>query len=124
MVIGKKLKTALVTGATLLLVNHSVNALRYDYKQHLVAGAGIGTVSYFIGPALEKLVFGETKIHPLLWGIGMSGLAGAGKELVYDWGMGQGEPEWEDFGCTVIGGVISSVASYAINIIIDGINEF
>lgn len=65
----------------------------------------------------------DKKLH-LLAGLALSGLAGlllcpltgfiiaavvgAAKEIVWDWLMKKGTPEWWDFWATVVGGLIGS----------------
>ena len=78
-----------------------------DKKLHLGAGIITGTVSYFICPEVEELIFDESVVCPVVWSIGMAGLAGAGKEIVYDEMMGKGYSDINDFYYTLAGGVIS-----------------
>ena len=80
-----------------------------DKKLHLEAGIIIGAGSYFIGPALEEFIFDKSRIHPVVWSIGMAGIAGAGKEIIYDDMMGRGYPDRKDFYYTVAGGAISGL---------------
>ena len=70
-----------------------------DKKLHLWAGIIIGGGSYFICPELEELVFDKSRISPVIWSIGMAGLAGAAKEIVYDDWMGRGYSDPKDFSC-------------------------
>ena len=85
-----------------------------DKKLHLEAGIIIGAGSYFIGPALEELVFDKSYIHPVIWSIGMASLAGAGKEIIYDDKMGRGYPDKKDFYYTAAGGAISGFTLWTI----------
>ena len=80
-----------------------------DKKLHLWAGIIIGGGSYFICPKLEELVFDKSRIHPAIWSIAMAGLAGAGKEIIYDDWMGRGYSDPKDFYYTVAGGAISGL---------------
>jgi hypothetical protein len=80
-----------------------------DKKLHLGAGIIIGAGSYFIGPGLEQLIFDKSRIYPAIWSISMAGLAGAGKEIIYDDWMGRGYPDVKDFYYTVAGGAISGL---------------
>ncbi len=90
------------------------NAIPRDKELHLEAGAAIGGLSYFIGPFLEESIFERPRIPGCVWSIGMAGLAGAGKEIVYDKWMGKGTPDVGDFYFTLVGGVISGVGLRAL----------
>lgn len=68
-----------------------------DKQLHLGAGFLVG--------AWGTLIPEDKNLKPILYGIGASVVAGAGKELV-DMG-GFGKPDIKDFGATVIGGVVS-----------------
>jgi len=116
----KKLVTILLTTAFVFssLPKAKLNAMPKDKKLHLEAGILISGASFFIGPQLEKLVFDKPQIHPMLWGVGMSTLAGAGKELIYDKALGRGTPELEDFYYTFIGGIGTS---FALGILYEGL---
>jgi hypothetical protein len=83
--------------------------MQYDKKLHLEAGIIIGGASYFICPKIEELVFEKSRVYPAIWSIGMAGLAGAAKEVIYDDWMGRGYPEVKDFYYTIAGGAISGV---------------
>jgi hypothetical protein len=94
-----------------------------DKKLHLEAGIIIGAGSYFICPKLEELVFDKSRIYPAIWSIGMAGLAGAAKEIIYDDWMGRGYPDIKDFYYTVIGGAISGLALGIFQTVFNGINN-
>lgn len=74
-----------------------------DKQDHLMAGSLIGSWGAF-------LTINEKPLKSFCWSVGPAVVIGGGKELVYDKWMGQGTPEWKDFGWTVVG----SVASYGI----------
>jgi hypothetical protein len=93
-----------------------------DKKLHLWAGIIIGGGSYFIGPALEQLIFDKSIIHPVIWSIGVAGMAGAGKEIIYDDWMGRGFPDVKDFYYTVAGGAISGLTLAIIETIFKSTN--
>lgn len=81
----------------------------YDKQLHFICGAGIGTGAYLFCPWLEKFFTDKSRIPGFIWSLGMSGLAGAGKEIVYDKYMGRGTPEFGDFAFTLGGGLVSGV---------------
>lgn len=57
----------------------------------------------FAGLALSLLV---GLLFTPFWGLATAIVVGAGKEVVWDWALGRGTPEWWDFWATVAGGVI------------------
>ena len=63
----------------------------YDKKLHFMAGFIITMFIALINPALG-----------LLMGV----IAGAGKEIIWDWKMGRGKPELLDFIATCIGSTV------------------
>ena len=44
-------------------------------------------------------------IVSLAWSTGVAFVVGGSKELIYDKWMGKGNPDWKDFGYTIIGSV-------------------
>ncbi len=80
-----------------------------DKKLHFGAGIIIGAGSYFIFPEVEEFIFDRNFISPALWSITMAGIAGAGKEVVYDDMMGRGTPDIYDFYYTLAGGFVSGI---------------
>ncbi len=57
----------------------------------------------FAGLALSLLV---GLLFTPFWGLTAAVVVGAGKEVMWDWALGRGTPEWWDFWVTVAGGVI------------------
>ena len=102
---------------------HAGYNMQPDKKLHLEAGIIIGGASYFIGPKMEQLVFEKARVYPAVWSIGMAGLAGAGKEIVYDKWMGKGYPDAKDFYYTVAGGAISGLFLGILDTVIFGNDE-
>jgi hypothetical protein len=94
-----------------------------DKKLHLEAGIIIGGASYLICPKLEELVFDKSRIYPAIWSIGMAGLAGAAKEIIYDDWMGRGYPDIKDFYYTLMGGAISGLTLGIFETMFNGINN-
>ncbi len=96
--------------------------MQHDKKLHLEAGIIIGGVSYFICPELEEVVFDKSRIFPSVWSVGMAGLAGAAKEVIYDDWMGKGNAELKDFYYTVTGGLISGLTLGIIETVFSCVN--
>jgi hypothetical protein len=67
--------------------------LALDKRLHLAAGF------------LISLVVGLV-VSPL-FGFIAAGLAGAAKELLWDWWLGKGTPDWFDFLATLIGATLA-----------------
>jgi hypothetical protein len=51
----------------------------------------------------------------LISGIGTAVIIGASKELIWDWALDKGYPEYEDFEATLIGGIAGSMISYVLD---------
>ena len=66
---------------------------KQDKLKHLLAGIGI------------SLVFG-VQFSPPLIGLITTAIVGALKEIIWDWLLKKGTPEFLDFVATVAGGVI------------------
>ena len=69
---------------------------KQDKLKHLLAGIGI------------SLVFG-VQFSPLI-GLLIAGIVGALKEIIWDWLLKRGTPEFLDFLATVLGGAIAYMA--------------
>lgn len=107
-----KLLSLLLAGTTLLgslFYSNKVNAIPKDKELHLWAGLGIGFISYPTGQALEKLIFGKSRIHGFFYSVAGASSAGLAKEFIHDKYMGKGCFEWEDFYYTLAGGVASGI---------------
>lgn len=63
-----------------------------DKKLHLLAGLAL---SLLMGLLLSPK-----------WGLATAVVVGAAKEIIWDWWLKRGTPEWWDFWATVGGGVI------------------
>ncbi len=108
------MKVLVIVFAVIVFVEDSAEIygeyhMQPDKKLHLGAGIIIGAGSYFICPKFEELIFDESRIYPPVWSIGMAGLAGAGKEIIYDDMLGRGYADIKDFYYTLIGGAISGI---------------
>jgi hypothetical protein len=71
-----------------------------DKQLHLGAGAVIGAWGTLID-------YDKPSWRSPVYGIGAATIAAAGKEIIMDKFMGWGNPEWKDFGNSVLGGAIS-----------------
>jgi len=71
-------------------------AMQRDKLKHLLAGIGI------------SLVFG-VQFSPLI-GLLIATIVGALKEIIWDWLLKRGTPEFLDFLATVLGGAIAYMA--------------
>jgi hypothetical protein len=69
---------------------------KQDKLKHLLAGIGI------------SLVFG-IQFSPLI-GLLIAGIVGALKEIIWDWLLKRGTPEFLDFLATALGGAIAYMA--------------
>ena len=72
---------------------------KQDKLKHLLAGIGI------------SLVFG-VQFSPLI-GLITAAIVGALKEIIWDWLLKKGTPEFLDFVATVAGGVLGAVILHA-----------
>ena len=72
---------------------------KQDKLRHLLAGMGI------------SLVFGA-RFSPLI-GLITAAIVGALKEIIWDWLLKKGTPEFLDFVATVAGGVLGAVILHA-----------
>ena len=70
--------------------------IKQDKLKHLLAGIGI------------SLVFG-VQFSPLI-GLIAAAIVGALKEIIWDWLLKQGTPEFSDFLATALGGAIAYMA--------------
>jgi hypothetical protein len=70
--------------------------MQRDKLKHLLAGIGI------------SLVFG-VQFSPLI-GLITAGIVGALKEIIWDWLLKKGTPEFMDFLATALGGAIAYMA--------------
>lgn len=70
-----------------------LTVFKQDKLKHLLAGIGI---SLLIG-----IVF------PPVWGLITAAIVGALKEIIWDWLLRKGTPEFLDFLATVLGGAIA-----------------
>jgi len=73
-----------------------------DKKLHFIAGFIIALIGSFIFK-------GFTPFYPLI-GFTLGIIAGAGKELIWDYSLGKGTPEFQDFLATVGGSVAGAIA--------------
>ena len=106
-----KIKTMLFA----LLICFSTQAqdtweFKTDKQLHLIVGGG---VSYVVGDLISKKER-FTDFDRLVLPIATSIFIGAGKET-YDLYSKSGNPSLHDFGYTVLGGVIGSLAKYGID---------
>ena len=69
----------------------------YDKKWHMILSAAI---CLFLGLLL-----------PVWTAAGITLALGAAKELIYDWAMKRGTPEWLDFAADVAGIIIALIVS-------------
>jgi len=65
----------------------------------------------------QSLPYAENKRRAisLLSGMGAIILIGASKELIWDWALDKGYPEYEDFVATLIGGNTGSIITYILD---------
>lgn len=83
----------------LLLISATSSAqLPKDKQDHLLVGT-------MIGFSASSMTVNQKPIISFAWSIGSTAVIGGSKELIYDKWMGNGTPEWKDFGWTMIGGV-------------------
>ena len=67
----------------------------YDKKIHLFGSLSVCLVLSFI--------------IPMAWAVGITLALGVGKELIYDWAMKRGTPEWTDFAADVAGVIVAVI---------------
>jgi len=73
-----------------------------DKKLHFIAGFIIALISSFIFK-------GFAPFYPLI-GFALGVIAGAAKELIWDYALDKGTPEFQDFLATVGGSVTGAIA--------------
>ena len=78
--------------------------IELDKRLHFAAGVFFST--FFI--ATIFLTFTQSLLPLFLLGVGISAVAGAGKELIWDKLLGWGNPDIYDFLFTLVGGIIGS----------------
>lgn len=70
--------------------NKGVIAIPKDKKLHLLAGLALSLLAgLFVYPT---------------WGLATAVVVGALKEIIWDWWLKRGTPEWWDFWATCLGG--------------------
>jgi len=74
--------------------------MAYDKKMHLLICLGLSLV-------------GSLSCYPGI-GFGVAMTWGVGKEVVWDWALKKGTPEWGDLGADVAGAVIGEVVAQCI----------
>jgi len=74
-----------------------------DKKLHFIAGFIIALIGSFIFK-------GFTPFYPLI-GFALGVIAGAAKELIWDYTLDKGTPEMQDFFATAGGSVVGAIAS-------------
>lgn len=85
-----------------------------DKQNHLIAGLALAlSAGLLLYPVLNLIPWRWVQLLLLLGpaGLGLltASVAGAVKEIVWDWWMGRGTPEWLDFWATVAGGVVGLI---------------
>ncbi len=75
------------------------NLMLKDKKLHLLAGLALAIIAGFL-------------FCPLI-GLATAVVVGALKEIVWDWLLKKGTPEFLDFVATVVGGVLGTVILHA-----------
>ncbi len=74
-------------------------AIPKDKQKHLLAGLALSILAgLFVCPT---------------WGLLTAVVVGALKEIIWDWWLGRGTPEFLDFVATVLGGVLGAVILHA-----------
>lgn len=76
--------------------------IAYDKKLHLLAGLAISILGELFIILVPVLPFGIVLFSG--FGLLLSIIAGALKEIVWDWWLGRGTPDIWDFWYTVLGG--------------------
>ena len=80
-----------------------------DKVKHFIAGIVIAIVTDI---AYWVLMFAFPKLPPI-WFVGflVASIIGALKEIIWDWLLKKGTPEWFDFVTTMFGGIVGGVVS-------------
>ena len=80
-----------------------------DKVKHFIAGIAIAIVTDIV---YWVLMFAFPKLPPI-WFVGflVASIIGALKEIIWDWLLKKGTPEWFDFVTTMFGGIVGGVVS-------------
>lgn len=89
--------------------------MQKDKQLHLLAGLALSLLAgLFVYPLVVWLSWSWLKVFVMMGAVGfglfVAALAGAVKEIVWDWWWKRGTPEWLGFWATVLGGVIGGLA--------------
>ena len=79
--------------------NQGVIAISKDKQKHLLAGLALSILAGLF-------------LYPLI-GLATAAVVGALKEIIWDWLLKKGTPEFLDFVATVAGGVLGAVILHA-----------
>lgn len=83
--------------------------MAHDKKLHFIAGFIIALIGSFIFK-------GFTSFYPLI-GFALGVIAGAAKELIRDYALDKGTPEFQDFLATVGGSIVGAiVGAFAVSL--------